>query len=125
MKKIILGLGLISIIGCASLGKEEKEYKGTWLLKEKTGGIAGLKTKPEKETKMVIKAGKIKRYEGSILISSEPFKIEKTKVIHSSQPENVIVSNKLMKEAINKNGDTLWISQQCYDCYVFKYEKMK
>lgn len=121
MKKLIYLKLTVLLIGCSALQQKQDGYNGTWLLKQQSGGIAGMTIKPEKETKLIIKQDKIKRFVDGKLLSEEPFKTIKAQVIHSQELQDVIVSNKLLKEAISVKGDTLTITQQCYDCYTFIY----
>mgnify|MGYP006323627665 CR=1 FL=1 len=121
MKNLIYLIAPLLVISCATLKQKDKGYNGTWILQQQSGGFAGMTIKPDKETKLIIKGDKLKRYIDGKITSEEPFKIEKAKVIHSTEPQDVIVSNKLMKEAIMVKGDTLIILQQCYDCYTFMY----
>lgn len=123
MKRIVLLIPILFLAACSSLQNSKKSYNGTWILQQQSGGFAGRTIKPEKEIKLVIKNGKITRFEDNQLISQEDFKIEKGKLIHSSELQDIIISKKLMKEAISVKGDSLIISQQCYDCYSFLYTR--
>lgn len=123
MKRIVLLIPILFLVACSSLQNSKKSYNGTWILQQQSGGFGGRTIKPEKEIKLVIKNGKISRFEDNQLISQEDFKIEKGKVIHSSELQDIIISKKLMKEAISVKGDSLIISQQCYDCYSFLYTR--
>lgn len=121
MKNLIYLIVPLLAISCTTLKQKQEGYNGTWILQQQSGGFTGMTIKPEKESKLVIKGDKLKRFVDGKLISEEPFKVEKAKVIHSQEPQDVIVSNKLMKEAIYTKNDTLIIKQQCYDCYTFIY----
>lgn len=121
MKKIALLLTLALTFSCGALKKDKDGYNGTWILQNKSGGFAGKTTLPDHEVKLVIKNDKIKYFEKGKLISEDVFKVEKAKVIQSTEPQDVIVSKKLMKQSINVSGDTLVIADQCYDCYTYLY----
>ncbi|MBA5793328.1 hypothetical protein H1R17_02945 [Flavobacterium sp. xlx-214] len=123
MKKIALLLTLALTFSCGVLKKDKDGYNGTWILQNKSGGFTGRTTQPDQEVKLVIKNDKIKYFENGKLVSEDVFKVEKAKVIQSTEPQDVIVSKKLMKESISVQGDTLIISQQCYDCYTFMYTR--
>lgn len=121
MKKIAFSLIALTAFSCGTLKKDATGYNGTWILKSKSGGFAGMTTKPDNEVKLVIKNDKIKRYEDGKLISEDAFKVEKAKVIQSTEPQDVIVTPSIMKQSISVSGDTLVIADQCYDCYTYLY----
>ncbi|SEH87188.1 hypothetical protein SAMN02927937_01874 [Paenimyroides aquimaris] len=125
MKNIIYLLGLSLILSCGILKKDSNSYNGTWILQSKSGGFAGMTKKPEKETKIVIKKEKMFSYEDGTLIAESAFKVEKGKVIQSTEPQDIIVGNKLMKQSIAVSGDTLIIADQCYDCFTYFYLRKK
>lgn len=124
MKHLICSLGFLLTASCASL-KPQHPYNGTWILKQQTGGFAGRATTLKTETKLVIKNDKMRTYENGKLLSEELFKVEKGKVIQSSEPQDVLATNRIMKQSIAVKGDTLIIADQCYDCFTYRYERKK
>lgn len=115
---------LISILsGCAAGRHPHTNYEGTWILQQQSGGFAGITTKPEKESLLVISKGIMEQYENGTLISKRPFMVEKARVIQSTELQDVISTDKIMKQSISVTGDTLILTDQCYDCYSYLYVK--
>jgi len=125
MKNTVYLLGLFLIMSCNVLKKDHNGYNGTWILQSKNGGFAGKITKSEKETKLVIKNDKMRTYEEGKLIAEIPFKIEKGKVIQSSEPQDIIAINQIKRQSIAVKGDTLILADQCYDCFTYTYLRKK
>ena len=125
MKNLLSLSVLLLTVACSSLKMKDNSYNGTWILQKQSGGFAGRTTTPEKETKLVIKKDKMFSYEDGTLIAESAFNVEKGKVIQSSEPQDIIVNNKLMKQSIAVSGDTLIIADQCYDCFTYTYLRKK
>lgn len=126
MKKLLFCSVLISLFGgCATSRHARTGYEGTWILQQQTGGFAGMTTRPEKETVLVIGRGTMEQYENGALVSKGPFKVEKARVIHSSGLQDVIATDKIMKQSVSVTGDTLILTDQCYDCYSYRYIKKR
>lgn len=126
MKKMLFCITLISLLsGCSTARHQLTGYEGTWILQQQSGGFAGMTIRPEKESLLVIGKGIIERYENGILISKEPFKVEKAKVIQSTEPQDVIATDRIMKQSVSVTGDTLILTDQCYDCYSYLYIKKR
>lgn len=114
-------LAITGIMSCASVKKQPHPYEGTWILKQQSGGFTGRTITLDKEIKLVIKNDKISHYENGQLLLEEKVKIEKGKTIQSSEPKDILVNNNLKKQSIEQKGDTLIITEQCYDCFTFLY----
>jgi|SRR5690554_94333 len=125
MKKIALSFVALFALSCNVLKKEASGYNGTWILEQKSGGFTGRTITPEKETKLVIKKDKMFSYENGTLIAESDFKIEKGKVIQSTELQDIIISNQIKKQSISVKGDTLIIADQCYDCFTYVYLRKK
>lgn len=125
MKNLLSLSVLLLTVACGSLKMKDNSYNGTWILQKQSGGFAGRTTTPERETKLVIKKDKMFSYEDGTLIAESAFNVEKGKVIQSSEPQDIIIGNKLMKQSIAVSGDTLIIADQCYDCFTYTYLRKK
>lgn len=126
MKNIILSLLIVlGIVGCASMKQSLIPYEGTWILKYQSGGFAGKTIVPNKEIKLIIANKKISRYEDEQLLSEEDFKTIKGSTIQSDELKDIVVNNGISKQSIEQKGDTLIISDQCYDCFTYLYIKEK
>lgn len=126
MKKMIFVITVISIFsGCATGRHLHTRYDGTWVLQQQSGGFAGMTIRPEKESLLVIGNGMIAQYENGVLISKTPFKVEKAKVIQSTELQDVVATDRIMKQSVSVSGDTLILKDQCYDCYSYQYIKRR
>lgn len=123
MKKIALSFVALFAMSCNVLKKDVSGYNGTWILEQKSGGFAGRTITPEKETKLVIKKDKMFSYEDGTLIAESDFKVEKGKVIQSTELQDIIVNNQIKRQSIVVKGDTLIIADQCYDCFTYIYKR--
>ena len=123
MKKIALSLVALFAMSCNVLKKDVSGYNGTWILEQKSGGFAGMTTKPENETNLVIKNNTIKKYENGKLVSEDSFEVEKAKTIQSTELQDVIVTSNIIKQSISVSGDTLILADQCYDCFTYIYKR--
>ena len=112
-------------MGCASLKKERTPFDGTWLLIQSSGGFIGKTQLPEKETLLLLQNGKMTRIEEGNIISEDVFKVEKGKVIESKQPQYILISGKQLKQSVTIKNDTLILRDQCYDCFTYRYKKVK
>lgn len=123
MKRIIYLSALLVIVSCSVLKFNNNEYNGIWVLQSKSGGFSGRTTIAENEVKLVIKNSRIKYFENGKLIYDELFKVEKLKVIESTELQNVIVNDRFKKQSVIVKNDTLIITDQCYDCYTYIYKR--
>ncbi len=124
MKYIIPFILIMTSTGCASLKKEKHPFDGTWLLIQYSGGFMGKTQVPEKETILTIRNGKMTRTEEGKMISEDSFNVEKGKVIESDQPQDIVASEKLLKQSITIKKDTLILRDQCYDCFTYLYKRI-
>jgi len=126
MKKMLYCTVILSFLSaCAPSRYPSTGYDGTWVLFKQSGGFAGRTTPADKESLLVIGKGVMKQYENGTLVSEGVFEVEKSKVIHSTEPQDVIVSDKITKQSIAVAGDTLTLTDQCYDCYSYQYIKKR
>lgn len=116
----------IFLVSCSCLKKDtNSEFYGTWELIEKSGGFAGTKTNENLDEKIIINSKKIIVYKKEQKITEAPFGIEKSKVIESSEFQDVLKTENITKKSIKIVNGKLILTDQCYDCYVYVYKKTK
>lgn len=123
MKKWAIAFSLPIVVACASIKKESNPYIGEWVLVSKSGGFTGMTTKSTSIQEIKIERKTIKYYENGELKLSNEFKIEKGKTIQSSEPQDIILGNRIPRQSIQLHEDQLIIADQCFDCYMYVYKR--
>jgi hypothetical protein len=103
---------------------------GKWNWIKSCGGIAGRCNTPEStHSKIVIgftKDSIFRKYENDKLLIETTFKITRGKSIFSQDSAQLIEKKDMLVESFSfATSDTLFLNEECFDCYKSKYVRIK
>ncbi len=103
---------------------------GKWNWIKSCGGFAGGCNTPEStHSKIVIEFTKdsvFKKYKNDTLLIETTFKVTRGKTIYSQNSAQLIELKNLMSESFSfSTCDTLFLNDECYDCYGSTYVRIK
>ena len=128
MKRVIL-LVLIGLAVSFCTEKEEvpvTNIVGTWNWISSTGGIAGVTETPEstgKEIKLVITQDSFKTYENGELTSESTYTIAIRVSLLFGEQRVMIIEENGFQRMIERTGNRLVLTDDCYDCFTSEYVK--
>lgn len=127
MKNIIFGFALLFLFSCDNDDQNTsgKELTGKWNWVVSSGGIAGLTITPETEKKTFVlefSATHVKKYQDGVLLYDEPYSIQTNKSILGDYREMIVTKNSPI-QSFQIEGNDLYLSQECYDCFQSKYTR--
>lgn len=138
MKKYLLILTVLFFISCDSddsVRSAKKDLKGKWNWINSMGGFAGTVNTPETEKKTIILEftdTTVKTFVDGNLQSETKFQIQTHKSIYGGERKMIVTnydddftSEFLIKKSFEIKDDELILSDECSDCYVSKYKRIK
>jgi len=126
--KIFVTFLLISILsGCHSskVGSKVLNIEGNWRWIEKSGGFAGRKTTPEstnQQMSLQITKDSMFYYTSGELVSKQAYQLVRSQSLLDKKDHWTIKGSE-PKVLIDKTDNFLIIREDCYDCFINKYEK--
>nr|BCX01112.1 MAG: hypothetical protein KatS3mg041_1158 [Bacteroidota bacterium] len=131
MKKL-LGVLLLLSAGCGTVGPLERRLEGSWEWVQSTGGIAGLHLTPQSEgyvQQLVFRTnGELEIWRSGKRLSLLRYRIEHKPTMLSPEPADVLVYDEPFRpEQLIRwgRGDTLYLIDVCFDCYVHTYVRRR
>lgn len=128
MKKYILLIAVGFSIWSCSVNDEKTtaDLTGNWTWTGSSGGIAGTTETPEStgdERKLEISTDSIKSYLNGALYLKTKYTVETRESLLFQEPRNMIISEHGFKQVIDFDGDSLILTDDCYDCFTNGYKK--
>ena len=120
-------IGLL-LLGCSSskVGSKKMKIEGNWRWIEKSGGFAGRTTTPEttsEEIHLQITKDSISYYNNGELVSKDAYQLIPSQSLLDGKTYWSIKGSD-PKVLLDKTGNILIIKEDCYDCFINKYEKI-
>ena len=123
---IVLILTPLLIASCESNSNigDSSSIIGNWVWVKSSGGIAGQTHTPESTGKQVvleINRHRVKRFENGEFMSELTYKIELGESIRSTEKIKLIIYENDWKQSFERNGNKLFLYDECYDCFQYEY----
>lgn len=115
---------LIFITSCDSGVKPEHGLMYQWNWLYSSGGFAGHTISPAStgdEIRIEFSSKKFHNYVNGQLDEEVRYSIELGESIYSTQKTNIIKFRNSKKQSFKVSGDTLFLADECYDCYGHVY----
>lgn len=111
----------------------EQNLKGRWLWISSTGGFAGVtQTASDQKKEIEFSGSTLKTYIDGKLSREQQFFIKTKKSIFGGDKEMIVIDKGLsitqeffVDRSIEIQGENLILSEECYDCFISKYERVK
>lgn len=101
---------------------------GKWEWIESSGGITGVILTPGSEGVQVtieFNGNTYRKYVDGNLETEKTYKIEKGSSIFKTENVDLIIYEDNWKQSFQLHGDTLFLYDECYDCFLNEYHKDK
>lgn len=131
--KYILSLLFISLAGCQSdedvLGPQVNSIFGRWEWIRSVGGLAGLTRTPASEGYQmdveITPAGKFRTFRNGELLNESEYTIKKgNSIVLNAETEILDLGENAMKYSFTVvNYDTLYLNEECVDCFSHVYKR--
>lgn len=128
MKKNILLIFVGFSIWSCSVNDEKttSDITGKWNWTGSSGGIAGTTETPEStgdERTLEISKDSIKSYLNDELYLKTKYTVETRESLLFNEPRKMIIPEQGFKKVIDFDGDSLVLTDDCYDCFTSSYKK--
>lgn len=128
MKNYLFLLLTLVLISCEddevqSIGER---IQGEWFWLQSVGGIDGRTETPastQTEISIVITSNSLKKYKNGSLESERSFLISRGSSIYSEGEKDILIFDDDMKQAVEVNGNRLFLRDECHDCFQHEYIK--
>jgi hypothetical protein len=105
----------------------ENSLNGKWNWVSSTGGFIGKKITPESENKTLtleISDSVIKKYENGNLLSKKTYSIQTQNSIYGNDRKMIVIED-MPSQSFEVKGNTLYLNDECHDCYQSEYVRVK
>lgn len=100
--------------------------EGTWELVRRSGGYAGKTDSLITGERLVVSDSTATYYKGDSVVSQGRFTVTRVKSIFTGEMADALkVGENGIPEVITLQGDTLFLSANCYDCFNSTYVRVK
>lgn len=123
MRKIIIGL-LVLLAACNSTVDPDRQLLDSWQWVSSSGGIAGVIQTPASTGDQVVIEFSDKTYEKYVNGSLDEdlgYRVKMEESIFSTDLEEIITYSNGWRQSYMIRGDTLFLSDECYDCFGHVY----
>lgn len=130
MKKFAYIMPLFVLLSCntTKIGTvSENSLNGKWNWVSSTGGFIGKQITPESEKKTMtieFSGSTIKKFENGNLLSKKTFSIQTQNSIYGNDRKMIVIED-MPSQSFEIKGDTLYLNDECHDCYQSEYVRIK
>jgi hypothetical protein len=125
MRSLLFVLAVV-LLSCESAVEPDSRLLDSWQWVSSSGGFAGTMETPAstgEEVMIEFTAKKFRKYVNGSLTEELGYKVKLEESIYSTEPEEVINYSNGWRQSYLIKDDTLYLSDQCYDCYGYIYVK--
>ncbi|RZJ51488.1 MAG: hypothetical protein EOO19_00465 [Chryseobacterium sp.] len=118
------------LISCSSSNVDagsQNSLNGKWNWVRSSGGFIGNTITPASEKKSMtieISNSTIKRFENGNLLSKNTFTIQTQNSIYGNDRKMIVIEN-MPNQSFEVKGDSLYLNDECHDCYQSSYVRIK
>ena len=130
MKTIFYFLLLVFCISCRDNADNEtvsnKELIGSWTWLKSSGGISGGTETPastQKSVELTFTNSTLKIYENGVLMNEYSYEIQEKVSIRGGIKALLIFTPEKPAQNFTVEGNTLYLGDECYDCFNSEYER--
>lgn len=126
-KSLLILVLVLTGVSCKKItlpNDESKELFGSWTYDSNSGGLIGVGGSnrfSEDASVKFTESGCFKVYVGSVKQSQKNFTLELKKSIYDVNPRTALVYNNGDFETIQISNDTLYLSDEMYDGYTYRF----
>lgn len=127
MRKLIFIL-LPLLLACENRVKPDVNLVNNWQWLSSSGGFAGQILTPAStgdEVSIEFTSKKFRRYKNGSQVEDLRYSVKLEKSIFSTEDVEVINYSNDWRQTYRIAGDTLYLSDECYDCFFHTYIKVK
>lgn len=122
-----------SIKNADATASKDKNLEGRWLWVSSTGGFAGItQTASDQKKEIEFSGSTLKTYIDGKLLHEQQFFIKTKKSIFGGDKEMIVIDKGLsitqeffVDRSFEIKEENLILSEECYDCFISKYEPVK
>ena len=118
---------VLLLLSCDNDDATQNLLNGKWNWVSSSGGIVGKTMTPASENKKIVLEfynSVMTKYENGNLVSEDAFSVETRESILGGQRKMIIIDNS-EAQSFEIIGDKLFLSDECYDCYQYEYDRVK
>lgn len=128
MKKFLaFSLVIFSLMSCSATSDSSTSVIiGKWDWVQSSGGIIGATTTPKSTNKTMsidISKSEIKWYENGNLTATDAYSIQTKESILGGKQQMLVYSSGRPSQSFSVDGNKLFMSDECNDCYRSEYVK--
>jgi hypothetical protein len=134
MKNALLFFVFIILTSCGSEdinASKRKSLEGKWIWVQSSGGFAGKTETPESTNQVIyieFSGNSLKKYVNGTLSADNTFVIKTQESIFGGKKSMIVSDNPdkyFVALSFEIEGNKLYLSEECYDCFGSKYERVK
>ena len=124
--RIVILMTLGVVLACDNGVEPDSPFLGKWTWVSSSGGFAGTIETPASTGKVIsveFTRKKFRKYVNSVLTEEMKYSVATEKSIFSTSELEIITYSHDWRQSYLVKGDTLFLSDECYDCFGHVYVK--